>query len=390
MRHRLETRRRLVSRRGHQPARVVDAGLQGHVLPELPGDSEQNGEHPKALHRRDRRSLCERRPRDCHGDGPPRRRRRGVARRFAGGHVGRTPRGRRDAAAAAARREEPRNRTDGDRPHDHSEGGPRVGPVQPRLPSGEVLGGDDGLCERLGVSAARRSRSRLHQAVGHGRPRDADVRGLRPRARIAESPLRDGRCEGGLPRVPREAKAGLPREVTFGIAAGDVGPEGRVERIGSGEPHIRVAGGADLDGLAEWWEKLENYHAYLGGPEYRLAPGWKGDWRRFTRGHIGHRDRLCLVAELDRAAVGFRLGAILARPRVFEHRSYGHIYDLFVDPARRNRGVGESLVKEALGWFRSRRVEKVDLYTHARNEIGLRFWKKMGFKTNVHILERRI
>jgi len=178
--------------------------------------------------------------------------------------------------------------------------------------------------------------------------------------------------------------------VSFGIAAGDVGPEGRVERIGSGEPRVRIARVADLDALALMWEKLENYHADLGGPEYRLAPGWKGDWRRFTRGHIGHRDRLCLVAELDRAAVGFLLGAILTRPRVFEHRSYGHIYDLFVDPARRNRGVGESLVKEALAWFRSRRVEKVDLYTHARNEMGLGFWKKMGFETTVHILERRI
>ena len=116
----------------------------------------------------------------------------------------------------------------------------------------------------------------------------------------------------------------------------------------------------------------------------------EGDWRRFARGHIGHRDRICLVAELDRAAVGFLLGAILIRPRVFEHRSYGHIYDLFVDPGQRNRGVGESLVREALAWFRSRRVEKVDLYTHARNEMGLGFWKKMGFETTVHILERRI
>src|SRR5256885_2074694 len=87
-----------------------------------------------------------------------------------------------------------------------------------------------------------------------------------------------------LARVPREAKASLRREVTFGIAAGDVGPEGRVEHIGSGEPRIRVARVADLDALAQMWEKLENYHADLGGPEYRLAPGWKGDWRRFTRG----------------------------------------------------------------------------------------------------------
>ncbi len=160
--------------------------------------------------------------------------------------------------------------------------------------------------------------------------------------------------------------------------------------IGSGEPRIRVARVADLDALARMWEKLENYHADLGGPEYRLAPGWKGDWRRFTRGHIGHKDRLCLVAELDGTAVGFLLGAVLVRPRVFEHRSYGHIYDLFVDPAQRNRGVGESLVNEALQWFRSRRVEKVDLYAHARNEMGLRFWEKMGFDATVHILDRRM
>jgi len=63
---------------------------------------------------------------------------------------------------------------------------------------------------------------------------------------------------------------------------------------------------------------------------------------------------------------------------------------LFVDPAQRNRGVGESLVNEALAWFRSRRVEKVDLYAHMRNEMGLRFWKKMGFEPTVHILDRRI
>ena len=178
--------------------------------------------------------------------------------------------------------------------------------------------------------------------------------------------------------------------MTFGIAAGGVGPEGRVAGIVSSEPRIRVARVTDLDALAAMWEKLENYHADLGGPEYRLAPGWRGDWRRFTRSHIGHKDRLCLVAELDGTAVGFLLGAVLVRPRVFAHRSYGHIYDLFVDPTQRNRGVGESLVNEALAWFRSRHVEKVDLYTHARNEMGLRFWKKMGFEPTVHILDRRI
>jgi len=158
----------------------------------------------------------------------------------------------------------------------------------------------------------------------------------------------------------------------------------------SDDSRIRVARVADLDALARMWEELEKYHVDLGGPEYRLARGWKEDWERFTRQHIGRKDRLCLAAEIDGVAVGFLLGAILQRPKVFERRRYGHVYDVFVDASHRNRGVGEALVNAAMGWFRTRRVDRVELYTHARNELGLRFWKKMGFETTVHILDRRI
>jgi len=158
----------------------------------------------------------------------------------------------------------------------------------------------------------------------------------------------------------------------------------------SDDSRIRVARVADLDALARMWQELEKYHVDLGGPEFRLARGWKEDWERFTRQHIGHRDRLCLAAEIDEVAVGFLLGAILQRPKVFERRRYGHIYDVFVDTGHRNRGVGEALVNAAMEWFRTRRVDRVELYTHARNELGLRLWKKMGFGTTAHILDRRI
>ena len=146
----------------------------------------------------------------------------------------------------------------------------------------------------------------------------------------------------------------------------------------SEDPRIRVARVADLDALARMWEELEKYHVDLGGPCFP------------TRQHIGRKDRLCLAAEVDRVAVGFLLGAILHRPKVFERRTYGHIYDVFVDASHRNRGVGEALVNAAMGWFQARRVDRVELYTHAKNELGLRFWKKMGFETTVHIMDRRI
>ncbi len=138
------------------------------------------------------------------------------------------------------------------------------------------------------------------------------------------------------------------------------------------------------------WMEITEFHVDLGGPEHRLARGWKAEWRRFVRGHIGRTDRLCLVAEVDGVAVGFLLAAILTRPKVFERRPYGHIYDAFVDAAHRNRGIGEALVNAALEWCRARRVDRVELYTHAQNEPGLLFWRRMGFETTAHILDRRI
>ena len=138
------------------------------------------------------------------------------------------------------------------------------------------------------------------------------------------------------------------------------------------------------------WKELAEFHVDLGEPEHRLARGWKAEWRRFVHGHIGRTDRLCLVAESDGVPVGFLLAAILTRPKVFERWPYGHIYDAFVEGAHRNRGVGESLVNAALEWCRARRVDRVELYKHARNDLGMRFWQRMGFETTVHILDRRI
>src|SRR5207245_2830107 len=116
---------------------------------------------------------------------------------------------------------------------------------------------------------------------------------------------------------------------------------------------------ADLDALAGMWEKLEKYHVELGGPEYRLARRWRGEWHRFARNHIGRKDRLCLAAEIDGIAVGFLLAAILQRPKVFEHRRYGHIYDVFVEagPAKPGSGPGAGRCRHGLvpgSWSRPR------------------------------------
>lgn len=108
------------------------------------------------------------------------------------------------------------------------------------------------------------------------------------------------------------------------------------------------------------------------------------------RRHIGRRDKLCLVAEADGEAIGFLLGGILERPALFRNRRYGHIYDAYVEARHRRKGIGELLAAEALKWFEQRRISRVRLNVDARNALGVTFWKKMGFETTVHTMDRRV
>src|SRR5881396_1751033 len=121
---------------------------------------------------------------------------------------------------------------------------------------------------------------------------------------------------------------------------------------------------------------------------------WRADGKRSgVASCAGTSDARTAYASLPKSTE-YRSASSLRRsspePKVFERWPYGHIYDAFVEGAHRNRGVGESLVNAALEWCRARRVDRVELYTHARNDLGMRFWQRMGFETTVHILDRRI
>ena len=47
-----------------------------------------------------------------------------------------------------------------------------------------------------------------------------------------------------------------------------------------------------------------------------------------------------------------------------------YLYSLWLDPAARGRGLGRTLVAEAVDWARSQRVQWVTLRVHAANEAA--------------------
>lgn len=151
---------------------------------------------------------------------------------------------------------------------------------------------------------------------------------------------------------------------------------------------VRRAKNPDMPALTRLWRELVGFHEALGGQDFRLAPGAEAGWRTYLRAHLGKADKLCLVADLGGAPVGFLVAGLERRPGVFMERSYGHISDVYVQEPQRGKGVGKALVSEALRWFDEKRVSRVRLQTDARNTLGFEFWKNLGFHTTVFTMDK--
>ena len=67
-------------------------------------------------------------------------------------------------------------------------------------------------------------------------------------------------------------------------------------------------------------------------------------------------------------------------------RKKGVIYDLYVRPQFRNRGMGSALLKNALDDLKRRGVEIVQLTVMSKNNRALNLYKKYGFTETLKIM----
>jgi ribosomal protein S18 acetylase RimI-like enzyme len=67
-----------------------------------------------------------------------------------------------------------------------------------------------------------------------------------------------------------------------------------------------------------------------------------------------------------------------------------HVEDIVVDEAARDQGIGEALVRHALGVAREAGANGVALTTNPRREVANRLYQRIGFKrweTNIYFYE---
>ena len=66
----------------------------------------------------------------------------------------------------------------------------------------------------------------------------------------------------------------------------------------------------------------------------------------------------------------------------------GYIHHISVLVSERKKGVGTALVKNAIEAFQSEGITKIALLVFAKNQLGNKFWGKMGFKLRTDVVYR--
>ncbi len=92
----------------------------------------------------------------------------------------------------------------------------------------------------------------------------------------------------------------------------------------------------------------------------------------------------------DGKVVGYMIAKIDFFPPIYVMEKYGDIYDLMVEPSFRRRGIGSGLLKQAIEWFKSQKIERIEISVHPDNISGYSFWKKKGFQEIFHRLYLKI
>lgn len=139
---------------------------------------------------------------------------------------------------------------------------------------------------------------------------------------------------------------------------------------------IRLAREEDLPVLAEMYLRLfRHVHRTEGGTvEEKLS--YAAEKMR-AEGHF------ILLAEIDGEVVG-----TLAVRLIDE--DIGFIYDAWVAPEHRRRGVMTELERWAVEFLRERGVTTAELNVRASNEEGMRTWLNLGYEPYELIMRKKI
>jgi GNAT superfamily N-acetyltransferase len=94
-----------------------------------------------------------------------------------------------------------------------------------------------------------------------------------------------------------------------------------------------------------------------------------------------------LLALVENNVVGYSLATIdEAKQGEFYRDRFGKFCHVFVEKQYRRMGLSRDMFERLLKWFEDEGVKHITLAVHVRNDIGMDFWRRLGFTEDLSVM----
>jgi len=152
----------------------------------------------------------------------------------------------------------------------------------------------------------------------------------------------------------------------------------------SPEPVVRKARSDDAPALGRLGALLVAVH-HAFDPDRFIAPGpgTERGYGGFLVSQLEKEEAIILVAEEAGAVVGYVYAGLEGADWMALRGPAGVIYDIIVDPERRQEGIGGMLLQAILKALADRGAPRVVLHTATPNAVAQRLFAAVGFRSTM-------
>jgi len=154
---------------------------------------------------------------------------------------------------------------------------------------------------------------------------------------------------------------------------------------------VRPAQRADIPAIGRLGAQLVRLHHDFDPQRFIAATsGTEHGYASFLGTQLDDPDVIVLVAERDRQVLGYTYAGVEGVDYMSLRGPAGVLYDIVVDPAHRDQGIGRKLLDATLAALEGKGAPRVVLSTAERNETAHRLFEHAGFRRTMIEMTREL